>query len=497
MASAPSNFSLRLRSALGPSHVSVDPAICSEYAVDEITPSAVAKPASAEQAAEIVRFAALEKLALIPCGHRTKLQIGMPPSRYDIALDMTGLNQIAHYDPGDLTVSVDAGANFNDLAVPLYKQKQFLPLSVPFYFESTMGGIIASGVDSSLRHSYGTARDFLIGAEFIDGTGRLCKSGGRVVKNVTGYDLHKLLIGSLGTLAVITRLNFRTFPAAPASRGFVLSFRTPDDALAFINLVERSPLRPASVDLVSPQLMQLFLEAENNSAEVPAAPLQGKFAADSCHLCVSVEGNPEVCERASREFARIAAIPDAKLPELITLNEAEGADLWHDLGQSIPLLLETSPLAAIFKISLLPSRLASLLEHLRMLSDQASLPHAFLARACSVVYFALLPPPDDSGSRYRLAEAAAAIFSLCSAENASATLPWCPAALKREVNIWGFDFAARASNSARNEASRRSSSSTPVPSSAAASNCSELTLLRRLKSAFDPQNLFAPGRFLP
>src|ERR1700756_554331 len=231
MASALSNFASRLESAIGVSHVSADPSVCSEYVVDELTPSAVAKPASAGEVAEIVRFAALEKLSLIPCGHRTKLQIGMPPSRYDVALDMTALDQIAHYDPGDLTVSVDAGANFNALAAPLYQQKQFLPLSVPFYFESTIGGIIASGVDSSLRHSYGTARDFLIGAEFVDGTGRICKSGGRVVKNVTGYDLHKLLIGSFGTLAVITRLNFRTFPALPSSRGFVISFRDHEDAL--------------------------------------------------------------------------------------------------------------------------------------------------------------------------------------------------------------------------------------------------------------------------
>src|SRR5215831_9306212 len=280
MASAISNFAPRLESAIGASHVSADPSVCSAYAVDGMTPSAVAKPASAEEVAEIVRFAALEKLSLIPCGHRTKLRIGMPPSRYDVALDMTGLQQIAHYDPGDLTVSVDAGTNFNDLAAPLRRQKQFLPLSVPSYFESTIGGIIASGVDSSLRHAYGTARDFLIGAKFVDGTGRMCKSGGRVVKNVTGYDLHKLLIGSLGTLAVITRLNFRTFPAAPASRGFVFSFRTHEDGLAFSNLVERSTVRAASVDLVSPQLMQVFSEAQTNS---PVGSFQGKFSVGSWH----------------------------------------------------------------------------------------------------------------------------------------------------------------------------------------------------------------------
>lgn len=465
MSSASSNFAVRLESAIGASLVTADPAVCSQYTVDEIIPYTVAKPNSAEQVPEIVRFAALEKVALIPCGHRTKLEIGMPPSRYDIALDMTGLRQIVHYDPGDLTVSVDAGANFNDLAAPLHKQKQFLPLSVPFYFESTIGGIIASGVDSSLRHSYGTARDFLIGAEFVDGTGRLCKSGGRVVKNVTGYDLHKLLIGCLGTLGVITRLNFRTFPSAPASRGFVLSFRTHDDAFAFSKLVESTALRPASMDLVSPQLMQLFLEAEKNEPEPFISSLQGKFSPDAWHLCVGVEGTTEVCERASREFDRLAPSPDAKHTQLITLNESEGADLWHYLGQSIPLLLAVSSYASIFKVSTLPARLSALLQQLHVLADQDSLPSASLSRACGVIYFALVPSTDDSASLFRLSEAAAAVFSLCAAENASASLPWCPTALKRTVNIWG----------------------PPRP---------DFSLMRRLKSAFDPQNTFAPGRFV-
>ncbi len=491
MASAISNFASRLESAIGASHVSADPSVCSEYVVDEMSPSAVAKPASAEEAAEIVRFAALEKLSLIPCGHRTKLKIGMPPSRYDIALDMTGLDQIAHYDPGDLTVSVDAGANFNELAAPLYRQKQFLPLSVPFYFESTIGGIIASGVDSSLRHAYGTARDFLIGAEFVDGTGRLCKSGGRVVKNVTGYDLHKLLIGSLGTLAVITRLNFRTFPAAPSSRGFVLSFAAPENALAFSNLIEQSPLPPASIDVVSPRLLELFLEAEKNSPEPPAAPLQGKFPADSWHLCVGVEGTSEVCDRASGEFTRIAALPEAKHSQLIILNGTEGADLWHYLGQSIPLLLEACQETAVFKITILPSRLAPLLEQLRTLADQASLPHAILTRACGVVYFALLPPAGEQtrpapAPLHRLAEATRSVFSLCASESAYATLPWCPTQLKREVNVWGLDFVAPPSG--------RPASRSAVLGATLPGPLPDLALMRRLKAAFDPQNLFAPGR---
>jgi glycolate dehydrogenase FAD-binding subunit len=468
MIKASTNLAARLESLLGAPHIAADPATCADFAVDEIIPTAIAKPASAEEVAEIVRFAALEKLALIPCGNRTKLGMGMPPSRYDIAIDMTALNHIAHYDPGDLTLSVGAGANFNDCAVPLYNQKQFLPLSVPFYFESTIGGIIASGVDSSLRHSYGTARDFLIGAEFVDGTGKLCKSGGRVVKNVTGYDLHKLLIGSLGTLAVITRLNFRTFPAAPASRGFVASFRAAEDALLLRRLVADSPLAPASLELLSPQLMQHLLDAAKNAEDPAGTSLEGKVPVNSWHLCVSVEGPGEVCDRSARDLARLAGQPATKNIQSIILSENDGADLWHYIGQAVPVLLESSPAAAIFKIAQLPSRLGPLLHQLSAIARQLSLAHAVMARGCGVVYFALLPqmsnaaPLQDLASEAdtlsRLTTAASAIFQLCARETASATLPWCPTALKHGLRV-------------------------PAVSAG-----------HRLKSAFDPHNIFAPGR---
>src|SRR5262249_8372039 len=140
----------------------------------------------------------------------------------------------------------------------------------PYYSTSTIGGTIASGLDSPLRQFYGTARDFLLGAEFIDGTGALVKSGGRVVKNVTGYDLHKLLIGSLGNLAVITRLNFRTFPAPIAgSRGFVASFASHEAAIALRRKISESPLTPLTLDLLNPTAAQILATRTPRTPEVP------------------------------------------------------------------------------------------------------------------------------------------------------------------------------------------------------------------------------------
>ena len=118
------------------------------------------------------------------------------------------------YDPKDLTLGVEPGVRVEDLLRALAEEKQFLPLAVPFADRATIGGVAAANSSSPLRHAYGGARDFCLGMEFVTGEGTPAKSGGRVVKNVTGYDLHKLLIGSLGTLAVITRVNFRTFPSA-------------------------------------------------------------------------------------------------------------------------------------------------------------------------------------------------------------------------------------------------------------------------------------------
>src|SRR5207245_11323588 len=127
--------------------------------------------------------------------------------------------------------------------------------------------------DSPLCHFYGTPRDFLIGAEFVTGSGAITKSGGRVVKNVTGYDLHKLLIGSLGTLAGITCLNFRTFPAPLAgSRGFVASFSNAEGALALRRAIAQSPLTPPTLDVVSPALAQLFATPTPAHPSIPLLP---------------------------------------------------------------------------------------------------------------------------------------------------------------------------------------------------------------------------------
>jgi glycolate oxidase FAD binding subunit len=483
-----------LQAILGASSVLSDPAARASYAVDEIIPSAVAKPASPEEAAEVVRFAALEKLALIPSGARTKLQIGRPPARYDIALDMTALNQIVHYDPGDLTLSAEAGTPIEKLNATLLEHRQFLPLLVPWYSRSTIGGTIASGIDSPLRQFYGTARDFLIGAEFVDSTGKLCKSGGRVVKNVTGYDLHKLLIGSLGTLAVITRLNFRTFPSVIAgSCGFVASFPNAEGALVLRHAILQSPLTPLTLDILDPGLAQIFFSPsapatpkapmpsgkEQNANHDALPPIGDWFRPSEWQLCAAFAGTPEVLVRYTRALTRLAE--ESRATSIAILDDATRPALWGRLREALSMLLDSSPATVIFKISVLPSHHAALFQRLRQIADRNTLPHALLARADGTIYFALVPASTDEINTGHVGFAAVLVRNaVCDPRDRAnprrghTSLLFAPPDWKRVVTVphggegIAIDLWGRP----------------PL----------NLALMQRLKSAFDPQNIFTPGR---
>ena len=487
MIKASTNLATALETILGASHVLSDSAAHANYAVDEIIPSAVAIPASAEQVAEIVRFAALEKLALIPCGARTKLRIGMPPSCYDIALDMTALNQIVHYDPGDLTLSAGAGTPIAKLNATLFEHHQFLPLLVPWYSRSTIGGTIASGIDSPLRQFYGTPRDFLIGAEFVTGSGALTKSGGRVVKNVTGYDLHKLLIGSLGTLAVITRLNFRTFPAPLAgSRGFVASFPNAEGALVLHRTIAQSPLTPLTFDIVSPCLAQIFSEktpaapeaavfsGEANANHFTLPPIGDWFHPREWQLCAAFAGAPEVLDRYTRDLTRFAR--ESRATSTVILDDTMRPSMWGRLCETLSMLLESSPAATVFRLSVLPSHQVVLFAKLQEISNHASLAHAFVARAGGTIYFALLPPSANEETATRLAQAGTQILNSVSAAGGDTTLLFASPALKRALCV-SDDHAGPGIN-------------------VGCSSRSDLPLMHRLKSSFDPQNIFAPRRII-
>ena len=180
--------------------------------VDGLRPGRVERPDSAERLAEALRTSCEAGEAVIPVGGGRAVGLGDLPERFDVALETGGLDRVIELSQADLTVSVEAGVTIEELNGELAKVGQFLPID-PFGSPGhTVGGVLAAGLSGPLRLRYGSPRDFVIGLRVALPDGRLASSGGRVVKNVSGYDLNKLHQGALGTLGVIVAASFKVFP---------------------------------------------------------------------------------------------------------------------------------------------------------------------------------------------------------------------------------------------------------------------------------------------
>lgn len=461
MSDTPEKLLRSLAAIAGEENTSADAATIDPYAIDGIKPRVVVRPGSVDEVGEILRLCATEKFTVIPAGGGTKLAMGAPPSGYDVALATTRLNRVHGYDPGDLTVSVEPGVRMSDLSAKLAEHGQFLPLAVPFERHATIGGTVAAGVDSPLRQSYGTTRDFLLGAEFVTGAGNPAKSGGRVVKNVAGYDLHKLYIGSFGTLGVLTRMNFKTFPRAEKNLGLIAAFDEQPAALDFVQRIRQSPLEPASIELLSPSLAGLF--AMRSAPDAPqSTPLGPWFPSAQWVVAVGYGGSEPLLRRFTNDLGAMAA--DAGAKGTVPLDDAQWTAVWERLREAAPLLLDSSPAATIARVGVLPSRAGEILSAASRSGERNALPMALLARGAGAVYVAFLPETAEGATLDSLARAATEISQAAAAAHGFCSIPWCPAELKDRVPLWG---------SAR----------------------PDLGLMRKVKQVFDPEGILSPGRF--
>src|SRR5512139_2880032 len=200
-----------------------------EEGVLGVAPGLVAAPAAVDEAAAVMRLAAEHELTVVPRGAESRLDWGLPPSRCDLLIDTHRLDRVIEHAAGDLVVKVEAGLPIDTLAERLAGQGQQLALDLPLP-GSTVGGTLAAGAAGPRALLYGSVRDLLIGATIVRADGTVAKSGGKVVKNVAGYDLGRLLTGSYGTLGLIVEAAFRLHPL-PAAQAYVTA-ALPDTAAA-------------------------------------------------------------------------------------------------------------------------------------------------------------------------------------------------------------------------------------------------------------------------
>jgi len=454
MSMAAAALSEHLGPIVGPEQIITNSEHLRGYRVSGETPKALVRPGSDQEVAEIVRFAATERLTLLPTGAGTKRAMHVPAARFDVAIEMVRLDRVVAYDPDDLTLSVEAGVSLSRLAAVLAEHRQFLPLAVPFMHRATVGGTIASGVDSPLRQFYGTARDYVLGMEFVTGDGQVAKSGGRVVKNVSGYDLHKLMIGSFGSLGVITKVNFRTFPMAASIGAFIAFFRSVRDAARMRDRIAESPLRPLTLEVLSPLATELLFGDRATGVEsgprLIDTPSKAHWA-----LLVSFAGSGRVRERYERD---LRALADAGASAVLEENTTSA--VLARVREFSPIALESSPGAVILRLTVLPGEIAEALDDLARLAGKQELPWAAMARGVGVIYLALLPTAQDGEVRSRVGRAIDDLFDAFRPRQGSLTLAWC-------ADAWKQAMSPR--KTTRND----------------------LEQMRKIKRAFDPTRVFA------
>jgi len=284
----------------------------------------VTSPETAEELAEALRRAALHERTITLAGKGTKRLMAGPIEPADECISTAGLHGVLQYEPRDLTISVEAGLPWREFTRLLAQNRQMVPLDPPFAAEATVGGVIAANSSGPRRRLYGTARDLVIGMRFATLQGKVVQSGGMVVKNVAGLDMAKLMIGSFGTLAAITVVNFKLLPMPELERSFVLAFESLPAAMGARGRLLKSALQPAAIDLLNPAAGA----AIGNPAWL---------------LAVETAGNAAAIARYEREMA--------ELGEGKVFDGADQQTLWEQIAEFTPRFLKGRPDGAVVRAS--------------------------------------------------------------------------------------------------------------------------------------------------
>ncbi len=218
-------------------------------------PSCIVYPQTPEQLAAVVTLAGQNQWRILPSGSGSKLDWGGIPQDINLMLSTTRMDQIVEHAVGDLTVTVQAGMKYAQLQKIVAEVGQFLALDPSYSDRATIGGIVATADTGSLRQRYNSVRDQLLGISFVRADGQITKAGGRVVKNVAGYDLMKLLTGSYGTLGIISQVTFRLYPQQATSQTVLLT----GDAIAIDQIsqtVRSASLTPVALDILSASVVE-------------------------------------------------------------------------------------------------------------------------------------------------------------------------------------------------------------------------------------------------
>jgi glycolate dehydrogenase FAD-binding subunit len=417
----------------------------------------VSTPSDQPALASMLREAFGAGTPIYPVGGGTSLGFGLPIARPGTELSLANLNRVVDYPARDMTITVEAGIAMAALASTLVAERQRLPIDVPQSERATLGGVIATNFSGPLRYGHGTIRDYVIGISAVDGRGVPFKGGGRVVKNVAGYDFCKLLVGSLGTLAVITQVTLKVKPIPERTALVGCRVKSFDHAERLLAGMVSSETRPCALEIVSGPAWG------DDSALEPLAP--GELG----HLIVALEGTEPEVEWMTGTLLKELASHGA---QGFVVADDRSAGLWSRLREFPAAVGQTSLSAApgaladknvcptlVLKANVPPSRTVEMIRLMREAVSDCSIQ----AHAGNGIVLARFPTFAAGGvSRILIGRLQPA------AQNAGGNLIVFSSTIGGELTrqaVWGA-----ASGSAM--------------------------LMEAVKRQFDPKNLLNPGRFV-
>jgi glycolate oxidase FAD binding subunit len=406
--------------------------------IDEFGPLPVRHPASVGELGDCVRAAASADQAVYPLGGGTMLGRGLPPSRPGVAVSTARLDQVLDYPARDMTVTVQSGITLARLADLLAAENQRLPIDVPNATRATLGGALAVNASGPRRYGMGTLRDYVIGISAVNDEGHEIKAGGRVVKNVAGYDLCKLYVGSLGTLGVISQVTLKLKPR-PEEHALLTLGCGPGAVGPLLDTLHRSRTRPVCLELLN-----------QAAARTVGAACGGALPESPWVVVVGFEDSRETLTWQVQQLIKEVAASSGTA--VTVLAEKTGRPLWSALVE-----FPAWPGAQVtFRANMLPSAVAAFCQ------QAADLPDGLLLRAHAGSGIVTGHVAADLTAE-RVAAMLKGLLTTAAAAHGNLVVTCCPPAWKAALPVWG---APRG----------------------------DAWLMRRVKDSLDPRGLFNPGR---
>ena len=444
----------RLKEIVGETHVIQDPDKLKAYGVDGKKPKAVVAPGMIDEVSKVVAYANQEHRAIVPRGNGTKMEMGGIPKKMDIVLSTSRLNRITDRDCENLTLSAESGLTLAEVQQGLAKvgKGYFLPLDPPFTEKATLGGIVATNSSGPKRLLYGTARDMIIGAKAVFPNGDMVVSGGKTVKNVSGYDMCKLLIGSYGTLGILCEMTFKLLPLPEKEATLGLSFAGLEDADGYVRELRSSQLIPSSMEVLN------GLAAQKLRHPVSMPP-NGNYL-----VAIGLEGVAESVDRQIFEMSEMGKKHGTL--EAVTLDTEKHWAFWMALRDFPSWLSDEDSNVISMKSNFVISKCGEVLGNYEKIAQGLGIDCALIAHAGNgILYSHALP---GKGFRKR-GESLVALIEKLSAEagkyGGSLVVESSPLSIKKKVDVWG-------------------------------QSRSDYVVVRRLKEQIDPAGILNIGRFV-